>query len=82
MRNADRKARLDDFNGINIFDSPEKLRTTTASVRSPSVSAGFSINIKALECLDAKPALTLGLPTRFQLSRLDFPAGQSNILMP
>jgi hypothetical protein len=68
--------------GINISDSPENLRTPTASVSSPSVSAGFPINIKALEFLNAKPALTLGLPTRFQLSRLDFPAGESNILMP
>jgi hypothetical protein len=38
------------------------------------VSAGFPISIKALEFLNAKPALTLGLPTLFL-------AGESNILM-
>jgi hypothetical protein len=51
------------FNGINIFDSPENLRMRTASVSSPSVSAGFSINRKRLSSPDAKPALTLRLPT-------------------
>jgi hypothetical protein len=51
--------------GINIFLSPENLRITTASVSSPSVSAGFSINRQRLELLNAKPAPTLGLLTPF-----------------
>jgi hypothetical protein len=68
--------------GINILDSRENLRMTTTSVSSPSVSAGLAFRSSRRFLLINKPALTLGLLTPFEISRLDFLAGESIILMP